>query len=204
VLCGPGGVGKGTLARRLVEVDDRLWLSRSWTTRPRRPSEADDSYVFVDEEHFRRRIDEGGFLEWAEFQDHLYGTPLPELPEGRDLLLEIDVQGAEQIRRRFPDARCILVRAPDEQSACERMRERGDDEAHVRRRLESAASEVERAQRICDAEVVNDVLDRAVGEVLERIASWRAADGRSGSSPEPGSASSHPERGSACPNTAAR
>lgn len=204
MLCGPGGVGKGTLARRLVEVDGRLWLSRSWTTRPRRPSEADDAYVFVDDASFRRRIEEGGFLEWAEFQDHLYGTPLPELPEGRDLLLEIDVQGAEQIRRRFPEARCILVRAPDEAVARERMRVRGDDEAHVRRRLDSAAQEVARARRICDAEVVNDVLDRAVGEVLERIASWRLADERSGTGSEPGPASSHPERGSACPNTAAR
>jgi guanylate kinase len=176
-------------------------LSRSWTTRPRRPSEPEDAYVFVEPERFRRRIAEGGFLEWAEFQGHLYGTPLPELPEGRDLLLEIDVQGAEQIRERFPEARCVLVSAPNEETQRARMRERGDDDDHVRRRLESAAAEVARARKICDAEVVNDVLERAVDEVLGRIASWRGSQDAS----EPASSiPAHRERGSACPNTAAR
>jgi len=80
VLIGPGGVGKGTIARELISRDSRLWLSRSWTTRERRPSEDGSEYYFVDRDTFEEGIAEGKFLEWAEFNSNLYGTPHPPVP----------------------------------------------------------------------------------------------------------------------------
>ena len=104
VLIGPGGVGKGTIAQRLTEIDKGLWLSRSWTTRPQRPTETGNEYNFVDRATFEQAIAADQFLEWAEFHGNLYGTPLPKAPNNADILLEIEVQGAEQVRRANADA----------------------------------------------------------------------------------------------------
>jgi len=119
VLIGPGGVGKGTVAERLVARDPGLWLSRSWTTRPQRPGEADDAYVFVDRDAFEAHRAAGGFFESAEFLENLYGTPHPHGPSGSDVLLEIDVEGARQVLDRRPDATVILLVPPslEEQEA---------------------------------------------------------------------------------------
>jgi guanylate kinase len=167
VVSGPGGVGKGTVVSRLLELDERLWLSRSWTTRPRRPGEPEDAYVFVDRPSFLRRVEEGGFLEWTEFagSGHLYGTPVLHAPPGRDVLLEIELDGAGQVRRRHPDAVVILIVAPSEEEQRARRRRRGDDEESVRRRVEVGLQEEAVGRRIADHVVVNDDVERAAREV---------------------------------------
>jgi len=177
VIFGPGGVGKGTLARRLVAADDRLWLSRSWTTRDRREGEADDAYVFVDRVEFEDHERDGGFLETNRFvaNGQSYGTPWPEERPDRDVLLEIDLNGARQVRNRIDAAKLILVVAPDGDELERRLRGRGDSEEHVRRRLELAASEVAEGRTIADHLVINDDLDRAVAEVAGILAGYRSS-----------------------------
>jgi guanylate kinase len=170
VVSGPGGVGKGTVVERLVERDPRLWLSRSWTTRPRRPGEPADAYHFVEPDAFARRVAEGGFYEHAEFAGHRYGTPTPdELPSGRDLVLEIDVQGAIQVLQRDPDALVVLLVAPSREIQTERLRGRGDPEPDVQRRLALGDEEVARGRALGAIEIVNDDVDRAVAELAEVI-----------------------------------
>jgi len=165
VVSGPGGVGKGTVVRHLVERDSRLWLSRSWTTREPRPGEAPDAYRFVDRPAFEDHIAAGGFLEHAEFLGDLYGTPVPDVDDDRDLLLEIDVQGAAQVVERFPSALLILLVAPDDATQKQRLEARGDTPEQVQRRLAKAAEEIDAARQLGAVVVVNDVLDDAVEEV---------------------------------------
>lgn len=168
-MSGPGGVGKGTIVERLIELDDRIWLSRSWTTRDRRPGEADDSYVFVDRATFEAHVDAGGFLEWADFQGNLYGTPWPDAPEGYDVLLEIDVQGARSVRAQDDDALLIFVDAPSPEAQAHRLRGRGDSEDAVESRVEEGARERGDADVLRAVVVINDDLERAVAEVQEII-----------------------------------
>jgi guanylate kinase len=173
VLIGPGGAGKGTLARRLVEDDDRLWLSRSWTTRARRTGEAEDAYEFVDRPTFERKVDEDGFLEWAEFLGNLYGTPTPTPPSGDDVLLEIDVQGARQVLARAPHARVILIVPPSEAAQAERLRTRGDTEAHVQARVARGRDEIAAGRAVAHHVVVNEDVSASARELLSILAGLR-------------------------------
>jgi guanylate kinase len=164
-------VGKGTVVARLRELRPRVGLSRSWTTRPRRDGEAEDAYVFVDRDRFLARVADGGFLEWTEFagSGHLYGTPsLPVDPASTAdevVILEIDLEGAQQVKRIHPDAVLILITVPSRADQEERLRRRGDDETSVARRLHVGDREQELGRRIADHVVVNDEVDRAAREV---------------------------------------
>ncbi len=176
VVSGPGGAGKGTVVEQLIARDPQLWLSRSWTTRDRRPGEAEDAYVFATREAFERRIAEGGFLEWVEFLDYLQGSPIPEPPEGRDVLFEIDVNGAAQIRERFPEAHLIFVDAPSRAEQEARLRKRGDSDERVAQRLAKADAELARADELGAVVVINHEVDDTVAEIERLIAQHRAAD----------------------------
>ena len=179
MLIGPGGAGKGTLAAELVAQDPSLWLSRSWTTRQPRPGERErNAYVFVDRPTFEKAIDEGGFFEWAEFLGNLMGTPIPNQPPGSDVLLEIDVQGAEQVVAKRPDATVILLLPPSLEVQAERLAARGDDRDHIARRVQKGVEEVEKGRQLAHYTVVNDELGQTVEELQAIVVATRSAASR--------------------------
>lgn len=177
VISGPGGTGKGTIVDRLLARVPRLWLSRSWTTRDRRQGEPADAYHFVDVATFHEHAAAGGFVEWVEFlPDSFMGTPVPAPPADEDIVLEIDVRGAAQIKERVPDAVVILVVPPSRAEQEARLRRRGDAPKRVAQRLAMAAGEEAAGRRLADHVVVNDDLDRAVEEVAAIVEAHRSAD----------------------------
>lgn len=175
ILSGPGGAGKGTVVGRVLERVPDMRLSRSWTTRPRRPAEAHDAYVFVDRGTFMANVARRGFLEWTEFAGNgeLYGTPVPDPDGAGDLLLEIELDGAQQVKQLAPESVLVFLAPPSRQAWEERLRGRGDDEASVRRRLEVGERETELGRRLADHMVVNDDVERAAAEVADIIESRR-------------------------------
>ena len=175
IVSGPGGVGKGTIVNALVHRDPRLWLSRSWTTRAQRPGERDTAYVFTDRAAFERRIEAGGFLEWTNFLGNYYGTPLPEPLEGRDVVLEIEVDGARQVKALHPEAVLIFVLPPSREEQQRRLRGRGDPEDKVDQRLQKAVDEEPVGLAIANHVVVNDDLERTVAEMMDIIRQHRSA-----------------------------
>ncbi len=154
-----------------------MWLSKSWTTRPVRDTEDGTEYHFVDRATFERAIEEDRFLEWAEFHGNLYGTPRPDAG-GHDVLLEIEVQGAEQVLAYDPSAAVVLVVAPSMEQLEDRLRGRGDAEEHVQKRLSSAPHELAKGHAIATRVVVNDDVDRATDEILSILEELRPS-GRS-------------------------
>jgi guanylate kinase len=176
VVAGPGGVGKGSVVARLLALEPDVCLSRSWTTRPRRPGEANDAYQFVSREAFQNRIAAEGFLEWTEFAGtgHFYGTPIIETTDGRDKVLEIELDGYRQIKRRYPDAVLILIVAPSPEVQEKRLRGRGDRDADVRRRLAVGADEERVGRQLADYVVVNDDVDRAACQVADILREHRS------------------------------
>lgn len=172
VISGPGGVGKGTLVARLLDRDQRLWLSRSWTTRARRPGESMEAYHFTNREYFDRHLEAGGFLEWVDFLDYRQGTPVVEPPPGHDLVYEIDVYGARQIRQHFPDALIVFVDAPSREAQRTRLKGRGDPPKAIEARLAKAADELAMAHELGAEILINDDFDRALTE-LEGLISER-------------------------------
>ena len=169
VLFGPSGVGKSTIASQLAEQCPNLWLSRSWTTRPRRPQELPQSYQFASTEEFLAHRDAGGFLEWDEFLGNYYGTPLPEAPAGQDVLLEITLDGARQIREKYPQAVLIFVDTPSTREQKHRLRQRGGSARNRRRRLRRGKLERKQSVNLANHHVINDDLVPTVAEIKRLI-----------------------------------
>jgi guanylate kinase len=173
LITGPSGVGKGTLVQRLLAHHPQIWLSISATTRAPRAGEVEgEHYFFLSREAFERQVAEGGFLEWAEFAGNLYGTPRQpveaQLAAGRPVLLEIELEGARQVRRSFAAGFQIFVEPPSFAELERRIRGRGtDSEEAIGRRLERARVELAAAPEF-DAVLVNGDLDAALAE-LERL-----------------------------------
>jgi guanylate kinase len=179
VIAAPSGTGKTTICRRILELDPSLRLSTSHTTRRPRAGEQDGvHYHFVSEGSFRELVTAGAFLEHAEYGGNIYGTSWHAiegpLAAGLDVVLEIEVQGASQVKRRIADACLIFLLPPSLAVLEERLRGRGtDDEAVIQRRMALSDRELAAAE-IFDYAVVNDDLERAVGEVLLVIRAVRA------------------------------
>jgi guanylate kinase len=173
VVSGPGGVGKGTIVDALVKRDPDLWLSRSWTTRDRRPSESDRAYVFVSTREFEDRIAAGGFLEWTEFLGNYYGTPVPDVDDETDIVLEIEVDGAQQVKKVHGEAILLFVLPPSREEQERRLRNRGDEDPLVLARLKKAEQEEPIGLELADHVVVNDDLEDTIEEMLSIINSHR-------------------------------
>ena len=183
VVSAPSGTGKTTVVERLVEVCPNLHRSRSYTSRPARPGEADGvDYNFISRPAFDAMVRRNEFLEWADVFGNLYGTAHRDteaaLATGRDVLLVIDVQGARQVRARIADAVGVFVLPPSFEELEARLRGRCQDEPPViERRLETARSEVS-AVAAYEYVVVNDDLERCVGELAAIVTAERARRSR--------------------------
>lgn len=170
IICGPSGVGKGTVVSRLMEADPTLYFSVSATTRAPRAGEEDGvHYHFLTREKFQEWIDAGDFLEHAQFVGNFYGTPRRYVDEamdqGRDVLLDIEIQGAEQIHQKRPEAVRIYIAPPSWEELERRLTGRGtEDTEKIRSRLARGREEFA-AARDFDYLVINDTVDHAVAEI---------------------------------------
>lgn len=170
IISGFSGAGKGTLVKRLVEKYDCYALSISATTREPRPGEQDGrEYFFLSREQFEQKITENGLIEYACYCDNYYGTPREyverKLEEGKDVILEIEVQGTLKVKKQYPDALTIFVMTPDAGELRYRLESRGTESAEViEKRMHRAAEEVLGIQEY-EYIVVNDKLETCVDEV---------------------------------------
>jgi guanylate kinase len=173
-ISGFSGVGKGTLVKRLVNDYDSYALSVSMTTREPRQGEVNGKdYFFVSKEEFRKKINEGGLVEYAQYIDNYYGTPLDyvekQLADGKDVILEIEIQGALQIREKYPTTLLMFVMPPDVHTLYERLSGRGTESREViDKRMARAVIESEGIEQY-DSIVINDDLDTCVKQMHEII-----------------------------------
>ena len=178
VITGPSGTGKGTVLKRVFADIDNIFYSISAITRAPRPGEEHGrEYYFVSVSDFERMIAENQLLEYAQYSGNYYGTPLKPILEktdlGCDVVLEIELQGALQVRKHCPDAAFIFIAPPSMEELEQRLRGRGtEDEAHIQMRLAKAKEECAAADKF-DHIVVNDDLDTAVTELSGVILSYR-------------------------------
>lgn len=185
VISGPSGVGKGTVRKALFEMQNHnLVYSVSMTTRKMRPGERDGvDYYFVSREEFQQRIDEGKFLEHAEFVGNYYGTPLDKVNErlenGNEVVLEIEVEGALQVKKKVPDCVMIFIVPPGKQALYDRLRKRGtESEDIIQARIEKANREFKLA-KFYDYIVVNDEVNNAADRIMAIIRAEHARTSRS-------------------------
>ncbi|MDL2307672.1 guanylate kinase [Desulfovibrio sp. OttesenSCG-928-C06] len=177
VMCAPSGAGKTTLIKRLIEKYSRLTFSISCTTRPPREGEVDGrDYHFMEKEEFLKLVEEEYFAEWAEVHGNYYGTPLEAtrklLAEGKDLLFDVDVQGAAQLEQSLPEAFFAFILPPSREELERRLRARGtEDEAAIALRLFNAATELKEAEWF-DAWIINDNQEKAF---MDLCSVYRAA-----------------------------
>lgn len=178
VVSAPSGAGKTTVLARVLEDTPGLRFSVSHTTRGPRPGERDgQDYHFVDREAFLRLRDAGELLEWAEVHGNLYGTAVAEIEraraEGRDILLDLDVQGAAQVRARIPGAISVFILPPSYEVLERRLRGRGqDDEQTIRRRLAAAGREIDAFEQY-DFVIVNEDLDACARDLKSIVCAAR-------------------------------
>ena len=183
IVSGPSGSGKSTLVQRILQMPGTM-ASTSCTTRPRRTTESSGKcYDFVSENEFRAMVERGEFLEYAQvFGKHSYGTPKKWLDESRakglDLVLEIDVQGAAQVKQKLPESIAIFILPPSRAELERRLRSRGQDtDEEIGRRLAKARAEIEAFGKY-DYCVVNDDVDRAGREVEAIVTALRCSSAR--------------------------
>ena len=175
IISGPSSVGKSTICKKVVERLDNAYISVSLTTRPKSDKEIDGrDYWFVTKEQFQQRIENGSLLEYAEVFGNLYGTPTDKVDEslqaGEIVILEIDVQGARQVKVHYPDAAMVFILPPSQKELTERMNGRGRESAEAAaRRLNWASSEIAAAWQYYEHMVINEDLEQAVNEVIEII-----------------------------------
>jgi guanylate kinase len=180
VLVGPSGAGKSTISRRLSQTLN-VWYTVSVTTRPQQAGDSSGkTYEYIDRKEFFRRLDSDQYLEYAQVYGEYYATPtrpaLDHLAAGKDVLLEIDVQGALQVRYRYPDALLVFILPPDEPTLLRRLTDRareGPDE--IQKRFRAARREIHMAKgsRAFDHMVTNDNLERCVQDVVQIIRQQR-------------------------------
>ena len=174
VLAGPSGVGKGTLLGQLLQRHPSIQVSVSATTRHPRPGEINSQhYFFMSKSRFKAMVENGELLEWAEFAGNCYGTPKAPveraIARGQQVVLEIELLGARQVRESFPEAKQIFVMPPSTDTLERRIRRRGQDsEAAIAQRLARAKAELAAADEF-DLKIVNDSLDNALAELEAAI-----------------------------------
>lgn len=183
VISGPSGAGKGTLVAQLRKEHPELGLAVSATTRSPRPGEVDGKdYYFLSEGEFKRRVAAGEFVEWAYVHGHMYGTLVKEverlLAQGKSLILEIDIQGALNVKKVWLDAVLIFIEPPSLEELERRLRGRGtEDEQSIELRLKNAKHEMTLADDY-DVCIVNDTVDRAVRELSDTIERYETEGGK--------------------------
>jgi guanylate kinase len=175
IISGPSGVGKSTICKEIVKRLSDVYLSISVTTRPKGETEVDGvDYWFISEKEFKEKIDKGLLLEHAEVFGHLYGTPKDKINEalqaGKNVILEIDVQGAAQAKAIYEDAMMIFILPPSSKVLAERINHRGRESDDVaEERLDGASAEIAAAWQNYEYMVINEDLEQAVNECVQII-----------------------------------